>query len=1126
MASFVPAPLPADAGLRAGVEAQLLTLEKLSGPEESISQYWKANGTTNGVHCFVPTDSFPAARGDGIIPFPIAALMPLLVDVTLKGQTDSQFEKGHVVQRIDDHTSISYMKFRGMGFVSGRDFCNLTHWRLEEDGRVLIVAAAHEHRDCPEVKGAVRGQLEIGGWLLKPLEGGNSCSATYLMRSDFKGSIPGWVTRQVASQQATIVATLRDLLIKRYKNAEGFLESVRRMAPSERPPYMVLAPDGRSVAIRNLNPAAAGAKSVVAASQAVSTPGPRESGLSAVATSPAPSTPLPPPRAIDTVAASEPRQASSINKAPSSAPPNKESTAPVSTGVPAPPPVADLEPEAPPAPPGAPSSFRLFPEPGPEDDSSSRFAPDPFVPTASLGGSASGNLAFRTELPPAPADPAEEGYQAWRVADSASRYALSLLSDPVLASTSPAGSSCLLVDRSNPNAQIRLHSEDHVPASPLTLLHLLTASSPSFFSQLVAPLKAQASLSHALGLATGSVADSALNTICPSSWAPQYQANQTATFEGGLSYRLLQHYRVIGLPPSTASFSPASSGQHAGKQHGVLVVRASLVADGQGHSLSPPLWLEALLITPTTSNSGSGGGQISGGLNVGNYEEDNVNHDSLPTAADAASCSRVHHLFCVFGGDAIASPAAKGQSKQRRVDLSLEAALRAHGEKVAPLLLQRLSEGLRSCGLEQGGQLWRQAKRDEAAAALLKTHSPRGGAVTGHRKQQSPIIKGVPLLRAVQGFLSPFGLAELPSSTHRSTFGQSAHFEAVASSASLRDPPPSIVSPATAASVSIAAAALSWVLASRQGSISLWSLDFLLSLPKGVLASLMIGSALLVGLIFLLASHRRSNSGPSLRTVKSSGPHASALVAEAPGGTASLRLDLAPLLSLWFRLSDAAAAFLPVGLPSLVGKAACLALQAASKDGTDDKHNTTAARPLSAIVIAPPGVSSGDSERRVLLSLDGLSEQSLSEAAFFGALTAATLTSSSDMLKRRAEADVVVVLHQGVGGGRSHDDQIRGKEVTIHVDISAVLRAVESLDARLSSPSASSPTLLRSARQAAALLGNPSIDMKVSFSQQQGGKASSVADHRRFCTSFLEHIRVLLSSSSALLSSAPVSREE
>jgi hypothetical protein len=160
-----------------------------------------------------------------------------------QGETDSQFERGHAAHKWDDHTSVSYMKYKGVAIVASRDFANLTHWRVDQDGNVLIVATSIDHPTVPLLDGVVRAHLDIGGWFIRPRPGAEAlrrkygadiaagrrplphadpevdaegCDCTYFMRTDFKGSIPGFVQKQVAAQQAMIVAKLRTALQTRY----------------------------------------------------------------------------------------------------------------------------------------------------------------------------------------------------------------------------------------------------------------------------------------------------------------------------------------------------------------------------------------------------------------------------------------------------------------------------------------------------------------------------------------------------------------------------------------------------------------------------------------------------------------------------------------------------------------------------------------------------------------------------------------------------------------------------------------------------------------------------------------------------------------------------------------------
>jgi hypothetical protein len=121
------------------------------------------------------------------------------------------------------------MRYRGVLVAGPRDFVTSSGWKVCEDGTLLVVAWSAPHASMPEVKGTVRAHLEIGGWVVRPRRGADAsapvdadgCECTYLMRADFKGSIPTMVTRQVAAQQSAIVIKLRAALGKRYKGPAG-----------------------------------------------------------------------------------------------------------------------------------------------------------------------------------------------------------------------------------------------------------------------------------------------------------------------------------------------------------------------------------------------------------------------------------------------------------------------------------------------------------------------------------------------------------------------------------------------------------------------------------------------------------------------------------------------------------------------------------------------------------------------------------------------------------------------------------------------------------------------------------------------------------------------------------------
>jgi len=189
---------------------------------------WRSIGTVEGTAGYATTDGTPGCKGVGYLPFPRKALTYVLGDDAFKSRTDPQFHSGRVLHRFDEHTIVLYWRFYGKLGVAGRDFVNLSHWRLEPDGTLLHVAWSIPWEGAPAPEGVVRAHAHIGGWLARPrpaADGGDAggggsgsgsdphrtrqdepgCDTVFLMRSDFAGSIPQFITRQVAAQQAGLV---------------------------------------------------------------------------------------------------------------------------------------------------------------------------------------------------------------------------------------------------------------------------------------------------------------------------------------------------------------------------------------------------------------------------------------------------------------------------------------------------------------------------------------------------------------------------------------------------------------------------------------------------------------------------------------------------------------------------------------------------------------------------------------------------------------------------------------------------------------------------------------------------------------------------------------------------------
>lgn len=138
------------------------------------------------------------------------AVFEIIADLDARASIDPQFDFGERRHPYDRHTVVDYLAYKRVFPTSVRDFCNLSHWRVERDGSVIVVAQGFEHETCPPVKGNVRGHVEIGGFQLQPL-GPRRTHVTYMVQTDLGGSVPAFIVNSVTSKQPLLVKAIRDV---------------------------------------------------------------------------------------------------------------------------------------------------------------------------------------------------------------------------------------------------------------------------------------------------------------------------------------------------------------------------------------------------------------------------------------------------------------------------------------------------------------------------------------------------------------------------------------------------------------------------------------------------------------------------------------------------------------------------------------------------------------------------------------------------------------------------------------------------------------------------------------------------------------------------------------------------
>jgi hypothetical protein len=201
------------------VEKALARVESELNDESS----WNFNSEKNGVKAYTKVDgSLTSAKGIGFLPYHPRAIWNQVIDSSKKKLVDPQLAQGMPLATLDAQTTIDYFEFKPIFVVAGRDFCNLTHWRVLPDGTIMIVAQAIEDLDlCPlkEPK-VVRGEVHISCTKIVPNAAYDGAEVTFMVKTDLKGNIPSRIASKAAAEQPFVIQRIGEVLKKNRAEVE------------------------------------------------------------------------------------------------------------------------------------------------------------------------------------------------------------------------------------------------------------------------------------------------------------------------------------------------------------------------------------------------------------------------------------------------------------------------------------------------------------------------------------------------------------------------------------------------------------------------------------------------------------------------------------------------------------------------------------------------------------------------------------------------------------------------------------------------------------------------------------------------------------------------------------------
>ena len=161
-------------------------------------------------------------RADAEIPFSLLEVFDLIINGDTLPLINPQVDKMRRHKTFNYNTFTQNVLFKKVWPTAARDMCNMTHWRVLEDGRIAVISFNCEEYHAKDAyakpeSGVVRADLTIGGYIIEQTKEGGT-KITYLVCSDLRGSIPTSVSNTVLRGQPLIVTSIARELRKAGKS--------------------------------------------------------------------------------------------------------------------------------------------------------------------------------------------------------------------------------------------------------------------------------------------------------------------------------------------------------------------------------------------------------------------------------------------------------------------------------------------------------------------------------------------------------------------------------------------------------------------------------------------------------------------------------------------------------------------------------------------------------------------------------------------------------------------------------------------------------------------------------------------------------------------------------------------
>jgi hypothetical protein len=148
-------------------------------------------------------------RAEGVIQHPAVAVMHAVTTLDCVNIYNSAIEFKTHDMLYNVHTWVTYLRLKAIYPMPTRDVCQLVHWRVVDDDKIVVVAVDDDTHK--EEEGYVRAHM-YEGWILRPTEDGKGCRVVSIWSVDIKGVMTQAVRSDLSEKQALVISSVRRFL--------------------------------------------------------------------------------------------------------------------------------------------------------------------------------------------------------------------------------------------------------------------------------------------------------------------------------------------------------------------------------------------------------------------------------------------------------------------------------------------------------------------------------------------------------------------------------------------------------------------------------------------------------------------------------------------------------------------------------------------------------------------------------------------------------------------------------------------------------------------------------------------------------------------------------------------------